>query len=121
MHKQLTWIVRSINTAWGVMPPAGVGVSPLLSLKLRFNHEPLHPKSQLLRSGTSPPRYLNRIREVKPKKGDAFLACDIGSPLMVPANKPEYRRFATCAYPAAKRSTESARCVPAVEGRTQQC
>ncbi|MBV59844.1 MAG: hypothetical protein CMH65_00915 [Nevskiales bacterium] len=36
--------------------------------------------------------YLNRIREVKPKKGDAFLACDIAA-LNGPSGKPEYRRF----------------------------
>ncbi|MGD9729923.1 MAG: STY4534 family ICE replication protein [Nitrospiraceae bacterium] len=36
--------------------------------------------------------YLNRIREVKPKKGDAFLACDIAA-LNGPCDKPEYRRF----------------------------
>jgi hypothetical protein len=36
--------------------------------------------------------YLNRIREVKPKKGDAFLACDIAA-LNGPSDDPEYRRF----------------------------
>jgi hypothetical protein len=36
--------------------------------------------------------YLNRIREVKPDRGDAFLGCDIAA-LNGPANKPEYRRF----------------------------
>lgn len=36
--------------------------------------------------------YLNRIREVKPKKGDAFLACDITA-LNGPSDSPEYRRF----------------------------
>jgi len=36
--------------------------------------------------------YLNRIREVKPKKGDAFLACDIAA-LNGPSDNPEYRRF----------------------------
>ncbi|WP_285374214.1 STY4534 family ICE replication protein [Pseudomonas sp. lyk4-TYG-107] len=36
--------------------------------------------------------YLNRIREVKPKKGEAFLACDIAA-LNGPTNCPEYRRF----------------------------
>lgn len=36
--------------------------------------------------------YLNRIREVKPKKGDAFLACDIAA-LNGPSDSPEYRRF----------------------------
>ncbi len=36
--------------------------------------------------------YLNRIREVKPKKGDAFLACDIAA-LNGPSDDLEYRRF----------------------------
>ena len=36
--------------------------------------------------------YLNRIRDVKPKKGDTFLACDIAA-LNGPSDKPEYRRF----------------------------
>lgn len=36
--------------------------------------------------------YVNRIREVKPKKGDAFLACDIAA-LNGPSDAPEYRRF----------------------------
>jgi hypothetical protein len=36
--------------------------------------------------------YLNRIREVKPKKGEAFLACDIAA-LNGPTDSPEYRRF----------------------------
>lgn len=36
--------------------------------------------------------YLNRVREVKPKKGDAFLACDIAA-LNGPSDDPEYRRF----------------------------
>jgi hypothetical protein len=36
--------------------------------------------------------YLNRIRDVKPKKGDPFLACDIAA-LNGPADDPEYRRF----------------------------
>lgn len=36
--------------------------------------------------------YLNRIREVKPKKGDPFLACDIAA-LTGPNDAPEYRRF----------------------------
>jgi hypothetical protein len=36
--------------------------------------------------------YLNRIREVKPKKGDAFLACDIAA-INGPSDSPEYRRF----------------------------
>jgi hypothetical protein len=36
--------------------------------------------------------YLNRIREVKRKKGDAFLACDIAA-LNGPSDDPEYRRF----------------------------
>jgi hypothetical protein len=36
--------------------------------------------------------YLNRIREVKVKKGQSFLACDIAA-LNGPVNSPEYRRF----------------------------
>lgn len=36
--------------------------------------------------------YLNRIREVKPRKGDAFLACDIAA-LNGPSDSPDYRRF----------------------------
>ncbi|MEJ0038859.1 MAG: STY4534 family ICE replication protein [Gammaproteobacteria bacterium] len=36
--------------------------------------------------------YLNRIREVKPKKGTPFLACDIAA-LTGPNDAPEYRRF----------------------------
>ncbi|MAC34763.1 STY4534 family ICE replication protein [Parahaliea mediterranea] len=36
--------------------------------------------------------YLNRIRDVTPRKGDAFLACDIAA-LNGPSDSPEYRRF----------------------------
>jgi hypothetical protein len=36
--------------------------------------------------------YLNRIREVTPRKGDSFLACDIAA-LNGPSDKAEYRRF----------------------------
>lgn len=36
--------------------------------------------------------YLNRIREVTPKKGAPFLACDIAA-LNGPCNAAEYRRF----------------------------
>lgn len=36
--------------------------------------------------------YLNRIREVTPRKGGAFLACDIAA-LNGPSDSPEYRRF----------------------------
>lgn len=36
--------------------------------------------------------YLNRIREVVPKKGQPFLACDIAA-LNGPCDAPEYRRF----------------------------
>ncbi|WP_319064063.1 DUF3577 domain-containing protein [Pseudomonas aeruginosa] len=38
--------------------------------------------------------YLNRIREVKPKKGDAFLACDIAA-LNGPSDDVSYLRFDT--------------------------
>jgi hypothetical protein len=36
--------------------------------------------------------YLNRIREVRPKRGDAFLACGIAA-LNGPTDDVEYRRF----------------------------
>lgn len=36
--------------------------------------------------------YVNRIREVKPRKGDTFLACDIAA-LNGPSDEPEYRYF----------------------------
>lgn len=36
--------------------------------------------------------YLNRVREVKPKKGNAFWACSINA-LHGDANEPEYTRF----------------------------
>tara|TARA_R100001163_G_scaffold33863_1_gene26225 strand:+ start:356 stop:1015 length:660 start_codon:yes stop_codon:yes gene_type:complete len=36
--------------------------------------------------------YLNRIREVTPKKGESFLACDIAA-INGPSDAPEYRRF----------------------------
>jgi hypothetical protein len=36
--------------------------------------------------------YLNRVRDVQPKKGESFLACDIAA-LNGPADDPEYRRF----------------------------
>ena len=36
--------------------------------------------------------YVNRVREVKPRKGDVFLACDIAA-LNGPSDKPEYRYF----------------------------
>lgn len=36
--------------------------------------------------------YVNRIREVKPRKGDPFLACDIAA-LNGPSDEPEYRYF----------------------------
>ncbi|VFR32218.1 FIG051360: Periplasmic protein TonB, links inner and outer membranes [plant metagenome] len=38
--------------------------------------------------------YLNRIREVKPKKGDSFLACDIAA-LNGPSDDVSYARFDT--------------------------
>ncbi len=38
--------------------------------------------------------YLNRIREVKPKKGDSFLACDIAA-LNGPSDNVSYVRFDT--------------------------
>jgi Protein of unknown function (DUF3577) len=36
--------------------------------------------------------YLNRIRQVRPKRGEPFLACDV-SALVGPADAVEYRRF----------------------------
>jgi hypothetical protein len=36
--------------------------------------------------------YVNRIRDVTPRKGDPFLACDIAA-LNGPVDAPEYRRF----------------------------
>lgn len=36
--------------------------------------------------------YVNRIREVQPRKGDTFLACDIAA-LNGPSDSPEYRYF----------------------------
>lgn len=36
--------------------------------------------------------YINRIREVRPKRGEPFLACDV-SALVGPADAVEYRRF----------------------------
>lgn len=36
--------------------------------------------------------YVNRIREVTPRKGDPFLACDIVA-LNGPSDAPDYRRF----------------------------
>jgi hypothetical protein len=36
--------------------------------------------------------YVNRIREVTPRKGDPFLACDIAA-LNGPSDAPDYRRF----------------------------
>ncbi|CAJ3178903.1 Protein of uncharacterised function (DUF3577) [Burkholderia pseudomallei] len=36
--------------------------------------------------------YVHRIRDVKPRKGDAFLACDIAA-LNGPSDKAEYRYF----------------------------
>lgn len=50
--------------------------------------------------------YLNRIREVKPKKGDAFLACDIAA-LNGPSDDVAYVRFDTRVR-APKRSTSCA-------------
>ncbi len=38
--------------------------------------------------------YLNRVREVKPKKGDPFLACDIAA-LNGPSDDVSYVRFDT--------------------------
>jgi hypothetical protein len=57
--------------------------------------------------------YLNRIREVKPRKGDPFLACDIAA-LNGPADAPEYRRF-DVRVSGAEAQHLVRRCIPAVE------
>ena len=57
--------------------------------------------------------YLNRIREVKPKKGDAFLACDIAA-LNGPSDAPEYRRF-DVRVSGSEAQHLIRRCAPAVE------
>jgi hypothetical protein len=57
--------------------------------------------------------YLNRIREVKPRKGDAFLACDIVA-LNGPTDNPEYRRF-DVRVTGAEAQCLVRRCVKAVE------
>ena len=60
--------------------------------------------------------YLNRIREVKPKKGDAFLACDIAA-LNGPSDEVSYVRFDTRVS-----GTEAQhlvrRCIQAVDAET---
>ena len=57
--------------------------------------------------------YLNRIREVKPKKGDAFLACDIAA-LNGPSDDVAYVRFDT------RVSGSAARCAAASSGRCRE-
>jgi len=57
--------------------------------------------------------YLNRIREVKPKKGDAFLACDIAA-LNGPNDNVSYVRFDTRVSGSEAQHLVS-RCVQAVE------
>ena len=57
--------------------------------------------------------YLNRIREVKPRKGESFLACDIAA-LNGPADAPEYRRF-DCRVSGREAQHLIRRCVQAVE------
>ena len=57
--------------------------------------------------------YLNRIREVKPKKGDPFLACDIAA-LNGPSDDVSYVRFDTrVSGPEAQHLAR--RCIEAVE------
>ena len=51
-----------------------------------------HPEQTYFDLHTTGFGYLNRIREVKPDRGEPFLSCDIAA-LNGPANKPEYRRF----------------------------
>ncbi len=57
--------------------------------------------------------YLNRIREVRPKKGDAFLACDIAA-LNGPSDDVSYVRFDT-RVSGADAQHLIRRCIDAVE------
>ena len=57
--------------------------------------------------------YLSRIREVKPKKGDAFLACDIAA-LNGPSDDVSYVRFDTRVSGSAAQHLVR-RCIDAVE------
>jgi len=57
--------------------------------------------------------YLNRIREVKPKKGDPFLACDIAA-LNGPSDDVSYVRFDTRVSGTEAQHLVS-RCIEAVE------
>ena len=57
--------------------------------------------------------YLNRIREVKPKKGDAFLACDIAA-LNGPNDDVSYVRFDT-RVSGSEAQHLVGRCIDAVE------
>jgi hypothetical protein len=57
--------------------------------------------------------YLNRIREVKPKKGKPFLACDIAA-LHGSCDAPEYCRFDVC-VPGREAQHLVRRCQQAVE------
>jgi hypothetical protein len=59
--------------------------------------------------------YLNRIREVKPKKGEAFLACNIAA-LNGPSDSPEY-----CYYDVKVSGSDAQhlirRCIDAVDAK----
>ncbi|MDR0770549.1 MAG: DUF3577 domain-containing protein [Burkholderiales bacterium] len=57
--------------------------------------------------------YLNRIREVKPKKGDSFWACSIAA-LRGNSDKPEYTNL-DCHINGAEALKQIRRCVNAVE------
>ncbi|HRJ52199.1 MAG TPA: STY4534 family ICE replication protein [Candidatus Thiothrix moscowensis] len=62
---------------------------------------------------TSGVGYLSRVREVKPKKGAAFLACKV-SALCGPSDAVEYRPF-DCRVSGAEAEKLVRRCIDAVE------
>ncbi|MCL2590587.1 MAG: STY4534 family ICE replication protein [Betaproteobacteria bacterium] len=57
--------------------------------------------------------YLNRIREVEPKKGKPFLACDVAA-IVGPSDEVEYRRF-DCTVSGKEAQNLVRRCAAAVE------
>lgn len=59
--------------------------------------------------------YLNRIREITPKKGNSFLACDIAA-LNGPCDNAEYRRF-DVRVSGSKAQLLVRRCIEAVEAK----
>jgi hypothetical protein len=80
-------IVRSMTRAGVALFPVRAGVSPPFFSKEIHMSEKTYFDLHISGLG-----YLNRVREVKPKKGDSFLACDIVA-LNGSADAPEYRRF----------------------------